>query len=580
MSKNLFPLFTQLGGTKQDLPSHMVGPQAWWSQIGLRTTEGGLSAVPAKRLGATLPGNKVIMVLNATENTPYTHIFLASTNLRVYDISPEGDQVQLPWYNSTGDLSSLVSPASFGPDPVSWTVFDQAIYFTQLGLPGGVWKVTPRGVTICGTPAWTIPLTQTTRTALPSARYIGVFFDHLFLANVNWGGNLNANRLRWSNLREFAVFNPTRKNEADWYDFLDSEKDRYFGITGMHIVNDLMFILTPASVNIVRYVGLPRVIRVHEGVAKVGNDFPFGSINVHGTIWFISERAASIFVFNGQSSAVRGKEIIRLFINDLTTDPRYRYNVRAYHDEREGEIVWAYCGKGYAWGGATFGATVLNSELVHNYRTNTWYFRRAPQGEFIEYFPCGGALTAKPIGVFSEQIQSLNQSIDDLSQSANSLQLPFWVGKKLNELNVDIPVEVYNSDDKPAGTLDDRLTASTENMVLETGDFDFGAPAHVKEVESMFLDCDFDPEEATLKIEVAARKGLSETLTWKAFTITKTPLSMQEQRVSLPRCAGRFFRFRFTLQKKAGVAQLTKWVWKGFAPYVYGLPENTNSPEK
>jgi len=585
MSKQLIPLYTQLQGMAQNLPSHMLGPTRWWTQLGMRTSEGGLQSLPAKQLGEELPlGAQQVLTLQASQGSPYVQIYCV-TPTEVYDISPFQTNTKLPFYDSTGEFNGT-SPLALSPERISATVYENKIFFTQLGLLGGVWKISPRGVAICGEPALSNPLSAAAKVANPSGRYIAHFFDHLFVANVSLNGATAPYRVQWSNLRSFGDWKATRRNEADQYDFLAGDRERFFGITGMHVVNETLFILTSATVNVLRYVGLPRVVRVYEGVAKVGNDFPFGSIEIHGTVWFLSERATSFFVFNGQQAAPRGREIVQSLLQDLTLDPRYRYALRAYHDEREGEIVWAYCGRGLAWGSDSApNPTKLNSEIVHNYRTGTWYFRPATQANFIDYFPCGGVFSPKPISALSAQIQGLNQSIEDLSYDETALQRPFWIGQWTSPQNVTYPFEIYNDGEArsgvaPTGQLDPYTSSLAERKVLETGDIHFDAPALVKEVESMVLDCRFNPAEAFLRIEVAARKGLSDPLLWKSFDVLVSPTDLPEQRVSLPRCSGRFFRFRFTLVKKPNVKQISTWVWKGFAPYVYGLPQNTNSPEK
>lgn len=371
----------------------------------------------------------------------------------------------------------------------------------------------------------------------PKAKYIDTFFDHLVIANVDYKGRF-PNRLQWSHLYDFNIFDSSRKNEADHYDMLESPMSKIGGITGIAKLGVSLFTYTSTGIYASQYVGLPSIIRTEQVIPDVGNDFQYGLIATERLHFFISELWNNIFVFNGEVLTPIGDPIIDFFFDDLSTDLKKRQATWGYMDREANELVWCYK--------SILSAGLYDKEIVYNLLFKKWYARSC--NDLTAFHP--GARTSQTIeGLGTTDIGVLTGPIEDLDPDLKNF------GKIWGDGTGHLVTE-------------DAVTLQDEPVpYLETNDLFYDDFTTIKEIENILIHAQLGTA-ASIDVYVATRNHVDDAVTYAKQAQTWTP-TLRETRLTLPRTSGRIIRYKFVPVIAGGQTSVDNFAWTNFTEFVY-----------
>ena len=349
----------------------------------------------------------------------------------------------------------------------------------------------------------------------PVGQYVEMYFEHLVVGRPNG----LANRFQWSGLYDLSQWTPATHTEADHFDCVEHQNDGgYMGLTGLRRLGPLLCVYTASAIYIARYVGLPKVIVTDAVVQDFGSGLPWGLAAVGRSHFFIDMREKSFFRFEGAEVVEIGRPIKDFFFADLTTDQSLQLRTYTYIDSLYKEIHWVYV--------STASAGDFDREVVFNYKANTWW--TGPVENIWSFSP--GTRRSRTIDELTGTINALTGTVDGLADATDV------VGRVYGSRNGRLLRDETSSD----------LTAALlEQPVpyLETGDFHYADIENHKEVESMVIHSKYD-DAASIDVFAAARTNIDDSVNLMQQSQTWTP-TLPEQRLSMPRLAGRVFRFKF-----------------------------------
>lgn len=526
------------GGMNRSVPAHLIKPDEWWTQFGMRRKQGGgLVQVPRKCYSS----------LNTNESYPITNITAVPYSWpNKSNIFAFGRKV---WFCNSTSLGAalcirgpdgLIVPGIFNlPDPYGrWatTVFEGRLYFTN--------KVCPIHVVTDQQEINRLNYVNVNPKAYdqPAGCYLETFFDHLVVANCSYRGYFPW-RVHWSDVRKFHVFESSNENEADYYDILE-DTPSLLGITGMAKFGDALIVYTGSSIWAATYVGLPTGMRWSRRISGIGNDFPWAVVPVDKFHFFISERWRTIGLFDGSEIPQPiGDPIAKYFFDDLTTNPNYRYRLWGTLDNTNREVVWTYIST-VSLGG------VFDRQLVYNLQDKTWYIRGC---EDVQSFMDSSYVYTNIDSLAGTTINEwAGTTIQGLSPGAVKYRM--W-GMSNGRFAID-------SNDPHTNLLD------CAQPYLETGDFTYGDIWAVKEVERLFI---LAKDLNYVRVSVSVRNSPDDTISWTTYTNWTTALKADI--LATPRMAGRIFRFKFEPLNNGPDPEYSTavdWNFNGFIDYVYG----------
>ncbi|HEY6018598.1 MAG TPA: hypothetical protein VIY48_01505, partial [Candidatus Paceibacterota bacterium] len=378
---------------------------------------------------------------------------------------------------------------------------------------------------------------------IPCGQYLETFYDHLVVGNVTYQG-VHEGRVQWSGLRDFGDWLPKKNNEADYFDFIESQDHIIQGVTGLKRFGRLLAAYTSDSINLGTYVGLPGVIRWEEVVHGIGNDFPWAVVGFDRYHFFISEKWRNFAVFDGTSTPQPiGDPIAEYFFNDLSANNDYRYQVIGWVDQARHEIVWNYCA------GTSVPPGTLTKQVVYDFIGKTWSIRPSP-----------GVIDMVGVVQLGKQIDSQVGTIDGLTGSINGLGLGnMYPQVWLSQAGHDVYV---------SGTYGDTVVAQTTPL-LETGDLVYGDIDAVKEVEAITIHAALGTAKE-IKVEYSVRDHVSDTVSYTEAKLRWTP-TLRECRVPI-QASGKIWRYRFTAVQNL-TDTIANFVWYGHVEYVYGAKQ-------
>ena len=546
-------------GMDRSTDSYLIGSKAWQTQFGFRVSQNkSLVQVPRKLVSQSIghavyltdeSGNRLtdesgnyllvqstqIAAVTASASVPNGGSLLHNNFLfshGVFFLQSKTTAVELLLASSAGigDNSSLDLLVD---DNTRWTttLYEGKVYFTNLLTPIHVVTEGPYVARLNGQP---LDQVQTS----PAARYIETFFDHLFIADVSYKGRF-PNRLQWSDLYNFHIWNSTRSNEADCYDILDSENVTIGGITGCKRLGNELFTYTSTGIYVTNYVGFPSLFKTDIRIPDVGNDFRYGLVTTERMHFFPSFRWRIFFNFNGEQVTPFGEEIAEFFFADLNSDIKLQQKTFGYTDTSTNELVWTYV--------STQSSGDVDKEIVYHLKTKVWYSRAC---EAATTFFAGGRV-ANTISSLSGTIAGLSGTVQDLEVLVDTIPKLWGTGK--NELLLE-------------GT---NLALAQPLPYLETNDFIFDDFWSVKEVETLIINAILG---TSLGIEVyfSSRNLINDAVTYNLVNQVWDN-SLKENRLSLPRGSGKIFRYKFQPKPQKGLAYVDNVKWTNFVQLVYGL---------
>lgn len=517
----------------QSQQSYLIGPKAWKVQSGFRVTRDGLQQVPRKTTRQTLGSTPITAIVGIpVQNT--VHMQLIALSDKVSFLKSNTTNAALNIVDSAGNSALASTDMVIGAnDRWATTIYENRVYYTNPNCPIHVLDSSPK----------VARLNQTLLSAkndYPSARYIETYYDHLFIADVNYRGRY-VNRLQWSDLYNFHIWDSSRSNEADYYDILESDNALIGGATGLKRLGAELFTYTASGIYVTHYIGIALgVFRTDVLIPDVGNDFKYGLIGTERLHYFISERWENIFAFDGAHVQPFGDAIIGYFLDDLHTSKVFRQRTFGYVDSSKNEIVWAYVDK-------TSSGT-HTKEIVFNLNFKKWYVRPC---EGISAFYQGGSVGFASINLAGNCI-SLSGIIADLSPTANTVD------------------KVWGTDTGTILTEDVSGSASLAQPLpyLETHDLTHSELSLVKEATSLFLQAGLGTA-PTMQVYVSARQNVEDAVTYTLVAQEWVP-TIREGLLSLPKTVGKILRYKF-IPKVAASGSVDNVKWTMFKELIYGL---------
>lgn len=357
---------------------------------------------------------------------------------------------------------------------------------------------------------------------IPSGRYVLPMYDHMWLGWMRKDGHTYPTRVGWSHLYDFSQWTPQATNEADYYDFEEycSNDLSVRGVTGMAKLGTEFVAYTPSAILNVRYVGLPKVVKVDPLSQEVGNGLPWTLVGLHNRHYFFDIRTFNFWLFTAEGPKPVGTKIQPwLLANMKMTTPEDMEVMWGYYDAANKEVSWVFK--------STTSTGALDAYVTFNEATGKWTHGFC---ENIHAFH-PGAFRAKQVSELSGINSALTGKAAQMGVTSDTFS------------------KIYGSAN--ASILRDEVVGDTfaslkycPGPVLETPDLVYGDPSTVKEIDSLIIHATWT-QALNLKVEYSVRDNLEAAVSWVEISQRWTT-SLPEKRLSFPRLSGRIFRFRFT----------------------------------
>lgn len=481
------------------LPAHLIDDNKWGKAFNVSFNAGRCTQVPRQVLVAALqPGAKynIQNLVSIPTEVRANEALYALTERHAWQLK----------YTADFDTITGLVPFNIGLEYAKWAtvLFGDRLYFSN---PSNYLRYIHDGVVYAHGEG-----------DQPSAKYLGVYYDHLIAANVTMSGNNLHNRIMWSGLSKFGTWVATHANEADHYDCLENSSlhPNSQRITGAATLKDIFVVYTPEVIYTMEYKGLPTVMKTSPNY-WCGPDLDYSLIARNEAHFFINYLQKDIYRFDGQNHTSIGADIDSFFFADLSASPSLRQKTWGYYDETTTELVWCYC--------STTSTGLIDRCVRYNTTTKAWSFGSC--NNLHSY--CGAGRTFRPVGDLPDPIPALTgMTMGNVGCTVKEFA-NLWGGG-----NTCLYREQIAGD--PIAILQPQAVP-----YLETGDIDYDNYQNVKEWETMAI------QAASLEgilVEVSVRDQYTTTPTW--VTVATFLGTEKEKRVSAPRKSGRVIRFRFT----------------------------------
>ena len=362
----------------------------------------------------------------------------------------------------------------------------------------------------------------------PSALYLVMFRDHLVAGAIaNFKGDRNLERVMFSDLRKFGIWEDAQTNEAASYYLSNNNEtgEAVEGCTGIGELNQQLLLYTATSVEAVEYVGLPTVYAKRKLKAEIGNCFPYTLIPTSFAHFFISDENIYMVSEDFTISPI-GDPIKNFLFENLTPDLTHRYKIHGWLDRTEDYVWWAFSSKDAVAG-------ELDTVIGYNYRMQAWTdYKTADVQSFAQLTIVNAGLT---IDELTGTIDGLTpQQINDLSQQTNFKGL-----RAYGHVNCKIM-----SEGQFAGEDVENDLVDPKEPEVETPDMMYGAPEVMKEIKSIGLDASYDLATCDgIEIFVSVREKLLDPVVYTSVGLWTT--AIYEKRKTFSPRAGRVLRFKF-----------------------------------
>jgi hypothetical protein len=238
------------------------------------------------------------------------------------------------------------------------------------------------------------------------ARRCAIIRSQLFVGDVEDDDGYNANRIRWSALRNPRDFVIAPETLSDFQDLKASSGgvQRIFG-------GEFGLVFTENDVWRASWIGAPAAWQIEKVDSDLGLFAPGAAVQHGGRVYFISEDG--FFMTNGNPSDPIGtRKVNRTFLEALNYEHVDRITSALFVGEQT--IVWAFPTSTSVNG-------VPNRLIMYNYRNNTW-----AEGDEVTELLFSATTPYVPIdepSYFSST--GLYPTLKDVPYSLDS---PFWAG--------------------------------------------------------------------------------------------------------------------------------------------------------
>ena len=492
--------YTKHGGMSRGVRPHLLEEDKWFTDLNMRPFRGTLKQVPLKRVRQyTVPYSGRTMLELCNVPTPNGSILIGLTEDRVKRIYT-GNATMLKENGVEVELTRSTTYERFGK-----TTFNNNLFFVN---QHNAVKYTD-GVSV-----------KSVGGTCPRGRFVEVWFDHIVVGGPLFGNGEDLyDGIAWSHLNEWSNFTPDTHSEADRYVFTEFQRDFDLvpGVTGLRRMGNACIVYTASSIYQMRYVGLPRVIRVDPVVHDFGNGFKHSIASTNGRQYFIDGIAKTFFSFNGVGVEDVGAPIAQFFFDTLTRDPELQQRTWAYVDFEFGEIWWVYVSRD---SGREFDLAV-----VYSFIEKKWWVASVEDVHCFATSVTEGVVTCDEL---PGTCDSLNGTCDQLG-GESGLPLRLWGGRN----------ERLLQEEAPSNETTELLYQRTP--VLETGDSVFGSIQHEKEMDPVAVQSAL-PRSVGLEVWLSNRANLDDPVEFDKVGMwnpVKGPV------VAMEKVSERVFRWRF-----------------------------------
>ncbi len=367
--------------------------------------------------------------------------------------------------------------------------------------------------------------TDTAISNAPSGKFITTWYDHMVVAVPTHRGNRYPDRVMWSHLYNFSLWEPDAPNEADHYDFVEWQQLDYpfSGVTGLAKLGGVLWVYTPTAIIPMRYTGIGQgVIQVIDDqvVTRTGNTHPWSLIALDRVHFFYDGIENNILAFDGGQVIPVGEPVRQFLADNLNPNPFLAAKMWGCVDVQNRELWWRFV--------SVDSEGTFDRAVVFNYRNKTWF---TASTENVQSFS-GAVFTNISVSELTGLVEDLEGTVGQLGASEEVT--PRLYGAESGKIYRDeVPEDVTAS----LITMDDP--------VLESGDFLYGSLHAVKEARAMAVNA--AQTEGQLEVGVAARDYLDDTVDWsdpanKAGLWSRT---LPEGRLTHRERAGKVLRYRF-----------------------------------
>lgn len=451
---------------------------------------------PRRNRLATLNGLSLVSSIGATGGikaigsyTEPTNLFssvyaLSSTSVYLYDFAVSGFSTSPIYTSFKADSERYVL--------IPW--YDK-LFVTKLDN------------TTCSLSAGSI----TTYPTLPAGRYGVCANSHMMFANISTPSGKYPSRIQWSDLYNPTNFTIDTDSEADYFDLEEADGE----CTGLsyqrgNVIAYSREQIWQGSYSSGKFTFQP----LYSGI---GNVYHYANVRVKEIDFFIADDG--IYLLDGLQLKSIGDPIWNFFQNDIVND--LNTPVVGAVDSKNYEVFWTY-------------TNTLSAQwqIVYNYKEDKWS-DRDPQGELCR------CRFKKPVRGY-KTIDSFSTMIDGGVDSARiidgSWQFYQFSGKEFIGVSDG---NVYSIDETKYVKADNSSIVSE----FETFDMFFDKADHVKEINKKLLQ--FTKSNAvSMKLAVAVRETLSETLTWSTYRDISTEVGDSTCFFISDLGVGKFVRFK------------------------------------
>jgi hypothetical protein len=322
----------------------------------------------------------------------------------------------------------------------------------------------------------------------------------------------------WSDLNNPDNFFATDINESDTYSvpYNSYPESVNYGLTGLGLLNNTLWLYTTDGMSSMDYVGLPNVMQILPR-HTVGSLYPNGLVVAKSGHYFIGRD--NIYFFDGVKPKEIGDPVFKQFYDEvLPLDPASddSESVIGYYDLFRQEVSWTY------WTSAA-----QCKQLVYSEKFNRWFFRNLPY-ETANKTRAIGRVYGSSTRLLYGGVQKINFDYDSTESTSAIL-------------------------------LDDQASAGYTQPLAVTNDVFYNDLYVQKSADCFYLDAGWDSGVTGLELSHSIRSFVSTAVSFVVLAVLWTQ-SVWEGRLSLPRKNGRVFRFkfRFTGSKPVGCV-LNAW---------------------
>jgi len=501
------------------------------------------SCVYNGRLFFTSPTNRLRYTDGALMREVWAHLHThtkASSDTRGPFQTEDGGDVgaSFTWTSGTRYRVYVDSVVPFAKDDeVTWTSASATpvVVVGRVVKAGDKYLVVTATATQAGVPNGASDLRATiavTWRNVPSARYVVTFFDHVVLG----APTDNIDVVRWSHLYDFGRWDEDSDSEADSYTCTEYQRnDAYVrGVTGLVQWKNMCLVFTADAIYMLRYTGLPRVVRGDPLVTGFGNGLLYAVAELDDSQAFVDMRHEDFIALRGGRLEPFGHGIRDYFFNDLHADWEQRQLTYSFVDRRFGEVGWVYVSVDGSPG-------VYDKAVVFNYGTRTWSVRTIAN---LHGFSLGGR-RAKACSEVTGTCDQYVQSVQVVGASSDSEVALYGANSSLvGEAGASVPDGELLAQDTPE---------------LQSGDITYGTSQEVKSVSAVGLHSN-----ASTDVALSARKYVDSAVTFGGGGTWSESLTTEH--LTFTPVADKLIRYRF--RPSASVSR--GWRFAGFEAKVTG----------